>query len=923
MIFKLFKTPLFVLILFTAPHFISAGTTGKLAGKITELNTGEGIPGINIIIENTLLGAASDTDGEYVINNIPPGEYVVVISGVGFQKKIFTDVKVASDFTTRLDTELSTQVIEIEAVVVQAEAPMIRKDLTSSKTTVDAGQIKSLPVENISQILTLQAGVIKGAGGELHIRGGRSSEIAYTVNGVSVTNPYNNSRSVEISTNAIQELSVVSGTFNAEYGNALSGIVNTITKEASDSYKGYLSFYTGDYLSSRDNIFFNIGEVNPLNNLVTEMTLSGPLPFTRNKVLLFLSGRYNKDNGYLFGERVHNPSDSVFKNKTNPNDIRVVSTGDGKKVSMNQSKDLNTTAKLTFRPLSTLKVNYDLIYSDGEYQLYNHDFKLNPEANYNNYEWGLLNSLEIRHALNNSTFYTFRLAYNVNDFKQYLYPLLNSSNTAVDFSPGMDLTNLHADPDYQPEHKLNRVANYTFSSGGTLNNHFYQRTKTFEGKFDLTSQVTRQHEIKFGIQTRIHSLNYENFEILRDSINYLNPTIPGINTSKHDKYSKDPVEFSAYVQDKMEFENFIFNIGIRYDYIKSNSDYSNNTLFPSPNSPTIPSYVDKNSLLSEAEAKHKVSPRLGFSFPITDQGIIHFSYGHFYQIPPFRYLYANPNFKSSFDVGTPIYGNANLNPEFTVAYELGLQQQLTQNLAFNITGFYKDVRDLLALEQIRVSSSETYFKYVNKDYGNIKGITFSLTKRKTADELFGATLDYTFQAAEGNETNTDAFFIDLSSGRQSEKVPVYLTWDQTHTINSAVFVGAKEDWNLTLVARFGTGLPYTPELSSRQIFLRTNSGRKPTQITVDLLAEKSLDFFGTAVTFFLKVFNLFDTLNERLVYNDTGRSTYSLEQTKGSALATDEIAKNIPGVRSVEEYFNRPEFYLPPREVRFGASVEF
>ena len=198
------------------------------------------------------------------------------------------------------------------------------------------------------------------------------------------------------------------------------------------------------------------------------------------------------------------------------------------------------------------------------------------------------------------------------------------------------------------------------------------------------------------------------------------------------------------------------------------------------------------------------------SFPITDRGIIHFSYGHFFQMPPFSYLYANPDFKYSFSTGTPSFGNADLSPQKTVTYEVGLQQQLMQNLSFNITGFYKDVRDLLAQQQIRISGDETYYKYVNKDYSNVKGLTFSLTKRRGPGDLIGATLDYTFQVSEGNETDANAFFVDLSSGRQSEKVPVYLDWDQSHTLNATVSVGEPNDWNVTLVGRIATGLPYTP-----------------------------------------------------------------------------------------------------------------
>ena len=153
----------------------------------------------------------------------------------------------------------------------------------------------------------------------------------------------------------------------------------------------------------------------------------------------------------------------------------------------------------------------------------------------------------------------------------------------------------------------------------------------------------------------------------------------------------------------------------------------------------------------------------------------------------------------------------------------------------------------------------------------------------------------------------NAFFVDLSSGRQSEKVPVYLDWDQTHTLNATVSVGEMNDWNVTLVGRLGTGLPYTPQITSKTVYLRTNSNRKPSQSRVDLLADKTFTVAGLRLTAFLKVYNLFDTLNERYVYDDTGRATYTLVADQGTAQATDKLAATIPGVHPGERVVCRPE----------------
>ncbi len=899
---------LFSLLLFTQSQLYAAGT-GKIAGKVIDAQTGEELIGINVLVENTTMGAATGIDGTYIINNIEPGLYSLVFSGVGYQKKIVTDVRVSSDFTTTIDMQLSTEAIGLETIIVQATRPMVRKDLTSSQTNIDDSQIKTLPVESISEILSLQAGITKGAGGELHIRGGRSTEIAYNVNGVSAINPYDFGRTVQISTNAVQEVSVVSGTFNAEYGNALSGVVNTITREGGSKYTGTFSYYTGDYVSTSTDVFYNVDDFSPINNQVVEGTFGGPIPLLEDNFSFFFSGRYNNDKGYLYGIRQHTVFDSLSRDPLQANVLYIAETGDGATVSMNPSIDLNTTAKLTFKPIPTIKINYDVVYSNSEYQSYSHNYKYNPDANYNQMTWGLINSLEYRHAVSNSTFFSLKGSYNIYDFKRYLYPLLNASGSEVSFNPSMSLDGLQADPRYQPDDKSNSYSSYTFVSGGTQPQHFYQRSYTSEVKFDITSQVTNQHEVKFGAKGKWDTMDFVFFEVLRNRSNYLTPTIPNPVDQRGsiDIYSRSPQQFSGYLQDKMEFTSMILNAGLRLDYFKANALYA-----PDPFAPT--------QNLVDADGKFTLSPRLGISFPITDEGIIHFSYGHFYQLPPFRFLYTNPEFEDI--AALPVYGNANLDPEKTVTYELGLQQQLTGTLAFNVTGFYKDVRDLLAIEQIRISSNSIYQKYVNKDYGNIKGITFSLTKRKMPDDLFGASLDYTFQVAEGNEVSADAFFIDLQSGRQSEKIPVPLNWDQSHTINGVITFGGDRDWTVTIVGNLGTGLPYSPQLYEQQIYLKTNSGRKPLQTNVDLLIDKSFILYSTTLTIFLKVYNLFDTKNESFVYDDTGRATYSLEETKGGPQATNAISEEYPAIKSATEYFNRPNYYSAPREVRFGLTLE-
>jgi outer membrane receptor protein involved in Fe transport len=916
-----------VVVVLLAAFATYGGNTGKIAGRVTDAETGEPLIGVNVIIEGTTMGAATNIDGEYVIINVPPGTYAVVASALGYGKKKFTDVVVNIDFTTRLDIELGSESVQLEEVVVQAERKMVRKDLTSSRKSVTSAEIEALPVESVAGILTLQAGITEGVGGELHIRGGRSSEILYTINGISTANPFSNSQAISIATNAIQELSVVSGTFNAEYGNALSGVVNSVTKEGGKEYSGNVSAYAGDYVSMRDEIWSDeILTLNPLNNVVGEATFGGPIPMTNNVVTFFLSGRYSSSDGYLYGVRRHIPADSVVYDYETNEVLGATARGDDEVTPMSTSWGLNSTGKLSFKPTTTLKIHLDGLYTQGESQSYSHDFKYNPDGRGTGYSRAAMGALTITHAVMDNTYYTVKGAYNVNDYQSYLYQLMGPDGSKIDYYAGrddIDPNSLRASDQYVPSHKTASAASYTFLAGGDSKSHYYQRSQTMQGKVDLTSQINVNHEVKLGGQIRLHTMDYDSFSILYDTLTYTTPTVPDADSPYRDLYTKKPWEASAYIQDKIEYTNIILNIGVRYDAFMSNSRYAPNTFLPSPNVWwTIPENLTEDDILDDAPIKHMVSPRLGISFPITDEGVIHFSYGHFYQMPPFRNLYVNPNFE--FRVGdSPTFGDANLNPEKTVAYEIGLQQQLMPNLAIDVTTFFKDVRDLLATQKIRIDDDKVYYKYVNKDYANIKGVTFSVTKRK-AQDLFGATLDYTLQVAEGNEVNADAFYVDAQQGKQTEKIPVPLGWDLRHQLNATVTVGESKNWHASVVGQMGTGLPYTPTVYNSEAVYEVYSSRRPVRYSVDLLVEKEFYFVeNVGITIFARVYNLFDQLVERYIYTDTGRSTYTLLENTPQAETTDEIAKNAENVSPSSEYFNRPQYYQAPRSVRIGLSVDF
>jgi len=286
--------------------FTFAQSSGKIAGKITDASTGEPIPFTNVVIEGTSYGAASDFDGEYIIVNVPSGTYNIIASYIGYIRTKTTNVLVLTDLTTNLDFVLTPTALSLEEeVVVVAQTPLVKKDLTSTESRVTAEEIEIMPLLDLNQLIVLQAGVNIDADGEIHIRGGRSSEISYLINGISITDDYDRSQSVVIETGSVQELQVISGTFNAEYGNALSGVVNLVTKTGGSIFQSNIEVWIGDYTSNNKDIFWNIDNVSPIANYNFQGSVSGPL-FTNNLTYFFTVRRFYED-GYIYGINRYNP----------------------------------------------------------------------------------------------------------------------------------------------------------------------------------------------------------------------------------------------------------------------------------------------------------------------------------------------------------------------------------------------------------------------------------------------------------------------------------------------------------------------------------------------------------------------------------------------------------------------------------------
>jgi outer membrane receptor protein involved in Fe transport len=903
--------------------------SGKIAGRVTDKTTGEGLPFVNVVIVGSTQGAASDADGYYSILNVRPGTYIVKASAIGYNSSTTSNVRVSIDLTTKVDVTLSETSVTTQEVVVVAEKPLVTKDLTSSTSIVGADEIAALPVTEFSQVLNLKAGMVGG-----HVRGGRSGEVVYAIDGVPVTDVYDGSTVVEVNANSIQELQFVSGAFNAEYGKALSGYVNIATKDGDNKFNGTATSYIGSYYSTHTDIFRELNKVRPFSTRNFEGSLSGPI--IPNEIFFYTNIRYIYFGGWEYGIRKFNPWDITINNGgSDPlKQYTIQETGDGKVVPMNWNEKLSGQGKISYRIVPELKLSYNYLYERKNYREYNYYYSYNPDGLPYTHKWANTNILGLTHTIGANTYQTLNISYFFNEYRTYAYE------------------DPH-DPRYTADQLLSLApANgFSFLTGGTSSDLFKRTTASLGIKYDITSQVNKINQVKAGFEFDRHFLTYDRMHLadptgLEDVQISKNPystkVIPDINNPDDyrniDMVKRIPTEMSGYIQDKMELNELIINFGVRFDYFDPNGQVLTDLNDPdvyNPMEAAHQEYVDSlgvhHNTLAQRKAywyksttkKFQISPRLGVAFPITDRGVIHFSYGHFFQTPNFEYLYfTQPDYKLGAGTGNlGLVGNPDLKPQQTISGEVGVQQALTDDITFDLTGYFRDISNLAGsgAREIPISNvGTTYSMLTNSDFGFVKGVIFTLTKRLSNN--WTATIDYTLQLAQGNASDPTTTFNQIVNKQQPAVQLIRLDQDQTHTLNVTFSYASPDLWGFSLIGSYGSGFPYTPSQSTMSIAgLLTNTETKPTYFNVDLRAYKDFQFGLYKLSLFLRVNNLFDIKNQVNVYSDSGTADF----TESEYLAKQDPTGRPALVNSVDEYYSNPTMYSEPRRIEFGATLFF
>ncbi|MGQ9816422.1 MAG: TonB-dependent receptor [bacterium] len=845
---------LLALILATALLF--GAEYGKITGRVRDAETGEPLIGADVIVEGTELGASTDEKGDYVILYVPAGTYVVTASYLGYDPFTYTQVIVNADQTTNLNFRLKPTVIEVEKVTVIAEKPPIVASQTQSGHSVTSQDISRLPVTTINQVVTLQAGVSTSNLGT-HVRGGRPEEVTYYVDGIMTKVPHTGAQSAQINASAVEEVSVVSGGYDAEYGDALSGIINVVTKEGGSKPSGSFRYLT-------DEVFFMDNLKNRLNYGYNfyDLSFGGPLPAV-SRLRYFLSGELTLTDAYATAlYKVPSPR-NIYRAQGRLSYVMPNNKGKLTLSGFNSRDQYVTWSSLSLkyfenRPMSRTK-NY--ILSSTFNYMFTAQTLFSLKAGITHYD-----------RVYGNRDYAWEDSVGHNWFDDYRFKAEHCiAYLTEDKLPPKDvivdsLMQYHTEYTNRDVYALRNNpygVEGLFYTYGDYRVWRYWQNDDIQARFDISHAIGKVHEFKSGI-------DYVGY-----NLKYYDNNLPWVSNPFWDYYERQPYKVAAYVQDKMDFEGLIARLGIRFDYFDPKS-----FTYKEPNNP-------RNDTIVWADKSYKFSPRLGFSLPVTERMKFRFNYGQYFQLPALDDMFGTTDtavIRLALSRGNTIVGNIFMKPEKTVQYEVGIENQFTQDVVMGFTAYFKDVYDLSQIREV-IALPMPYFQFFNVDYGNIKG--FEIRLDKTMSNMWAFGLSYTLQFAKGTASYAGEFYRDFYYGGidpitglplQPPVIDYWLDFDERNIVNANLDLSLPADFvfiplqnfNSSFVFSYHSGHPYTPEDLRGNKIGDENSARMPGYWNVDMNASRQIKIGSVKLLLTALIDNLFNTKQITEVYVTTG-----------------------------------------------------
>lgn len=803
-----------------------ASTFGVLDGIVRDKENEQPIPGATIFILQSQQGRVTDADGRFVIYNVPAGKYTVRIQMIGYRTVVYENVEITANLRTSLKITLEQSAVELSEIVVQAERPLIQKDVIGTMHTVSALEFKSLPITNPQDVLAFKPGTTL----EGNVRGGKTSEVVYFIDGLPAQDVLQGTFGADIPTSSVVELTFQTGGFEAEYGNAQSGIVNIVTKSGSNETQAMARFLKDNW----------VGGTEHNQETEAEIALSGPI--VKDKLFYFISSTYNQN-----GTRWWLDFQNFY--------------------SLPITRTLSWFGKVDYLINPSMKLSTQLLYSYKDWRDYEFSWRFNLDGLPLQRREIFRTSYNFTHTLSEKTYYDVRLSLYQNHF--------------------------HIGPDDKPAFDPGRIfqydmfLQYIIDGEKMLWSNSVQRIYTIRS--DITTQVISNTTLKMGGDFNYYELDnaLEKYEPQRTYFGKPLLLEKPLNYSTAFRYF--PKSGSAFVQSKYEVENATVSLGIRYDFLNPTAKRPAYEFVPiRPNE-----YRLRLNRLVPARIKHQISPRFGVSVPYREDGFVYVNYGYYFQYPLFTYLFSGLDIVTAQRGASALMGNPNLEPERTKAWEISVKQVVKENVVFSATYFRKESSNLIDAKTFIATDSKVagdygFAEFVNNPYAEARGVELVLSRNRGG--IVTGSVSYTFMEAMGLSESATQGLNYRQWGFTPANTLFYLSWDQRHTIkvNATFHLPLGIEAN-TFLHSF-TGRPYTyypsrdgfTPTNPNQVFIPNNE-RMNGYTNLDVKFTKSFSFDyarSTDVTFFVDVRNALDKRNVKWM-DSSGKIGGELEDPSG------------------------------------------
>jgi outer membrane receptor protein involved in Fe transport len=923
----------------------SFGQNGKLEGTIIDKETNETLPGATVILIGTYKGASTDMDGHYVIEDIKPGDYAVKITYIGYSDKIINGIQIAKGQTKKLDSKISLRSNTLGEVVIEGEQVI---DLESGKSEIKISQddISEMAVREVQDIVKMQAGVSENPDG-LQIRGGRVYETQYVVDGISAQDPLAGTGfGVNVASDAVSSVTVITGGAGAEFGDGSSGVISTQIREGGDKLEVSGNWLTDNYLTNRN-------KGSSWNTDIWQFSLGTPIPFTKKKLTLFTTSSVELTDTY-FRTTATQLHSSLFTK----NDSLWAPRQDNK---WSNTVKLAYTVRPGFKIFLTNQHSLSINQNTRTLQIVGFDAVVRPGFQY-----------EFSENLDNATTYTHQSNLSVLGMT-YSFP---SNKLTVTSNIGRLFTNLRADANgrpfrsetvdqiYDPESIITNPVTafnpgdsivYVNAANGLINNGGVSRTwhDHYVREYTIKNIVhyypdSKFHKFTFGQEHQ--ETQYQWADVNRPWVGapiQINDTLttPSISVgSSSDIWAVNAADGGFFAEDNIVYKGINATLGLRLNYWAFGKFVDD--AVADPNALVIDevrSRYDKRTVsILGRRFQARLLPRINVSFPVTENNVLYFNYGHSMRLPHPRFVYAGLD---------PVYqdrgylsrlGNPDLKPETTVSYEMGIKSQVTRNLGVTFTAFNNDKYDYIVTRTIIIKDQTGRLvdktTSINQDYARIVGLELGLNYR--LGKYIRTFFNGAYQVATGKSNSAAESLLQIrQTGYVNTTKEQYLAWDRPWDFKAGVIFRADSNvhigkiplngFRVFITGTYKSGLRYTP-----YTYVGDNDIGRPMyfevidqpyseigkswhwvdlKITRDFVTKKNR---GASLSMEIK--NIFNVQNTQIVNPVTGKA-----YEYGDAVPESWRDPAYPSPLDSNEPPMNPARYTSGRQILYGLSFRF